>query len=193
MKIYEYKTYDAYVEAQTAANKRKINQVWVHESTVQLIAKYIRYKVRRILCHGTRNGAEQLLFKASYPKAWVIGTEISETATTFPHTIQHDFHEPYMDFAERFDVVYSNSFDHAYDPLKALCTWRDQLGLQRRLFLEVGLGKDVNYSKQSDPLQIDDGEIRKLIADANLRLIRTFSTIGGGNHRSTLYVAERSQ
>ncbi len=190
MKVFKYPSYDAYVEAQTEANRAKINRVWVDKSTVDLVAMSVRYPVQRILCHGTRNGAEQQLFKLAYPDAYVVGTEIAGTATLFPMTVQHDFHEPHEDFLGRFDIVYSNSFDHAYDPLKALRTWAGQLAPRRRLFLEMGLEPDVNESSASDPLQISDAEIRALIGHADLRLLRTYRSMGGGHHRSTLYIAE---
>lgn len=193
MKIYKYKNYKDYVAAQTEANKEKLHRTWVDKATVELVAKSVDYPVKRVLCHGTRNGTEQKLFKAAYPDAWVIGTEISETAGKFANTVQHDFHEPFEDFAGTFDILYSNSFDHAYDPAKALGTWRDQLAPGRRLFLEVALEGDINISNKWDCLQINDKEIRQLIADTGLLLVRTFRTNGGGKHRTVLYVVERPQ
>ncbi|MBK6621188.1 MAG: hypothetical protein IPG32_10020 [Saprospirales bacterium] len=46
----------------------------------------------------------------------VIGTEISDSASKFSHTIEWDFHEVKPEWIGRADFIYSNSFDHSYDP-----------------------------------------------------------------------------
>ncbi len=53
----------------------------------------------------------------------VIGTEISDTATQFPDTIQWDFHEIKAESRDAVDFIYSNSFDHSYDPERCLNAW----------------------------------------------------------------------
>ena len=53
----------------------------------------------------------------------VIGTEISDTAAEFPHTIQWDFHETKPEWVDSVDFIYSNSFDHSYDPEMCLNVW----------------------------------------------------------------------
>jgi hypothetical protein len=53
----------------------------------------------------------------------VIGTEISDTAEQFPHTIQWDFHETRPEWINAVDFIYSNSLDHSYDPDKCLNAW----------------------------------------------------------------------
>ncbi|HSG28675.1 MAG TPA: hypothetical protein VLA34_09360, partial [Candidatus Krumholzibacterium sp.] len=45
------------------------------------------------------------------------------TATRFPHTIQWDFHEVKEEWIDALDFIYSNSFDHTYDPEKCLNAW----------------------------------------------------------------------
>jgi hypothetical protein len=74
------------------------------------------------LCHGTRQGKEQAWFK-KHLKCEVLGTEISDTAEQFPDTIQWDFHEVKPEWIGAVDFVYSNSFDHSYDPEKCLKAW----------------------------------------------------------------------
>ncbi len=74
------------------------------------------------LCHGTRRGLEQKWFEERLG-CEVLGTEISDTAVDFPRTIRWDFHETRPEWLGAADFVYSNSFDHSYDPEKALNAW----------------------------------------------------------------------
>ena len=61
MKVFKYEDYDHYVKAQTEGNKRKIDNVYVDSKVVDAIAK-LKGEAKTILCHGTRNGAEQKMF-----------------------------------------------------------------------------------------------------------------------------------
>jgi hypothetical protein len=161
MKIYKYNSYEEYVAAQVEANVRKINNIWVRRTTIEKIHQHCP-NAQTILCHGTRNAAEQKFFKEFYSQAEIVGTEISHTASQFPMTVQWDFHEVKQEWLSKFDIIYSNAFDHSYDPIKCLSTWRDQLNSYGRLFLELSLGKD-NVSKYSDPLSLTEYELAQLL------------------------------
>jgi len=171
MRIYPYDDYQDYVNAQTHFNKLKIDWVYVTRATVRAIAKD-KKEASSIICHGTRSGAEQKYFKECFPDAYVIGTEISETASEFPMTVQHDFTKPEEDWVGQFDIVYSNSFDHSIKPLDTLETWRDQLTTNGRLYLEYAEKRSV--CKRADPLMATEVEVRKLIAKAGLQTVKEF-------------------
>lgn len=182
MKIYEYKDHDEYVAIQTDANKRKLkrNHSFVKKETMKLI-KSIHPEAKTILCHGTRNGAEQLYFKEFYPDAEIIGTEISDTASQFPMTVQHDFHEEKEEWINYFDIVYSNSWDHSYDPDKSLLAWRNQMRRGfGRLYIDHAYNPMNNQSSAVDPLEIYHEEIEELIFKHGMRFHTTFGTRGGG-------------
>lgn len=185
MKIYKYDSYEDYVEAQTEANVRKLQLVWVRPETVQSIHQRQPF-AGTILCHGTRNAAEQKMFKQMYPHADVIGTEISHTAKQFPMTVQLDFHEQKDGWEGNFDIVYSNAFDHAYDPTKCMTTWRDQLSDSGVMYIEAMLGHE-NRSKRSDPLEISEEELIELANSLGLELKETFSTHGMADKQSKIY------
>lgn len=172
MKIFKYENYDDYVQAQTEANVRKIRNVWVRESTVRDVSRKFPF-ASKVLCHGTRNASEQKYFKKYLPNADVLGTEISHTAEKFPMTVQHDFHETKSEWVGEFDIVYSNSFDHSYDPTKCLSAWRDQLSLIGNLFVEL-MTREENKSKRSDPLEIRENEFVELAESLGLTLIESF-------------------
>lgn len=188
MKIYTYDDYDHYVDAQTRANKRKLKNVWVEESTILTICH--QQPATNILCHGTRNGMEQQLFQQYFPTAFVIGTEISETAQDFEHTVQYDFHKENADWIRKFDIVYSNSLDHAHDPGLALNTWKAQLNATGKLFVEFGVDAGDNRSRESDPLEINHTEVVELFSQCGLVLLDTFDTIGSTNHNARVYIAQ---
>jgi hypothetical protein len=118
--------YDAYRKIQTIANHGKLHMVSVqHENIAHLVKALTQEGLvpRSILCHGTRNAAEQKMFKAELPDAEILGTEISDTATQFSMTIQWDFHETKPEWLGAFDLVFSNSWDHSYDADKLFKAW----------------------------------------------------------------------
>jgi hypothetical protein len=117
--------YERYKQLQTAANKQNIEKVWAEEENIDFLSAYILHTIGQPtfgICHGTRRGVEQRWFKKTL-RCEVIGTEISETAAEFPDTIQWDFHEVRPEWIDSVDFIYSNSFDHSYDPEKCLNVW----------------------------------------------------------------------
>ena len=129
--VYQYRKpdgtfdYERYQQVQIAGNKRKIENVWVREENISFLSSYLRDSIADIefgLCHGTRRGKEQEWFR-KHLDCDVIGTEISDTAEQFPHTIQWDFHKVKPEWIDSVDFIYSNSFDHSYDPRECLNAW----------------------------------------------------------------------
>jgi hypothetical protein len=131
--LYQYRnadgsfSYDKYRQIQTSGNKRKIGNIWVIEDNIKFLSGYIKTLLPSPqfgLCHGTRRGKEQEWFqKYLGGDCEVIGTEISDTATQFPNTIQWDFHDVKEEWVDAVDFIYSNSFDHSYDPKVCLNAW----------------------------------------------------------------------
>ena len=119
--------YDLYKRVQTEGNKGKIGQVFVREDNIRHLCRKLEARIPSIefvLCHGTRNAAEQKYFQATLSKsATILGTEISDTAAQYPMTIEWDFHETKPEWIGAADVVYSNSWDHSYDPRKLFAAW----------------------------------------------------------------------
>jgi len=189
MKIYEYENYEDYVEAQTKANVEKLKNYWINQSTIESIYKK-KPIASVILCHGTRNALEQKYFKELYPYADITGTEISHTASQFEMTVQHDFHEELASHTGRCDIVYSNSFDHSYDPEKSMKAWLGQLAPGGSLFLEAMLGID-NKSKRSDPLSIEIKEIKELVEKLGGKVTDEYNVTGGRGRVTRMLVIEK--
>ena len=171
MKIWPYNSYNQYVQEQIKANKRKLFRVWADSEVLYKIKKY-KEDAQYILCHGVRNGEELNIFSAIYNPEVILGTEISPTADRFENTVQHDFHNERVDWVNKFDIVYTNSFDHAYNPNKCINVWKKQLREEGILVIEKTVGRH-NKSKPSDPLEISDEEFKELITAKNLFIVGT--------------------
>lgn len=155
-RLMSYSSYEQYVAIQTEGNKRKIDQVWADEATINVICQYIRENIpgaKKGLCHGSRNGTEVRWF-ADRLGVEVIGTDISETAPQYGLT-QWDFHNENTDWTGQFDFVYTNSHDHAHDPKKAFTTWIGQLAPGGKLFVEHTIGQSPATVKQLDPFGVE--------------------------------------
>jgi len=181
MEIYDYGNYDEYVKWQIYTNKEKAGWVYVKESTIDQIAKDNPFSAM-IMCHGTRAAGEQKYFRKYFPNAEIIGTEISDNASNYPMTIQHDFNIQNPKWLGKFDIVYSNSIDHSIDPSATLITWRDQLSLTGKLYIEYSEWCSIPGGNVNDPLDATAEEIKKLLIDAGLSIISTITedVKGGG-------------
>ena len=176
MKVHEYSSYEEYVANQTEENKRKIENVWVHQTTMAAVVRWYRRHIgepSKILCHGTRNGAEQLFFKRHTNNSIeVLGTEISETATQFDNTIQWDFTKQKPEWVGYWDIVYSNSFDHSPFPTETICEWRDQLNEKGLLVIDHSVWNSATNNKPDpvDCLDISFNELENLITSNGMTI-----------------------
>jgi len=125
MKLYKHKDYNEYYKAQLAKNVNKLKTVYIKEKEIILLSKHIKENIPDLkfgICHGVRNGWEvQRLRKLLNIE--IIGTEISPTANKFKNVIQWDFHKVKDGWINNVDFIYSNSFDHSYDPELCLDNW----------------------------------------------------------------------
>lgn len=152
--LYEYPDYETYRKVQEDGNKAKLKKQFVRESHVARLSAFLRSRLDGItfgLCHGTRAGREQAWFAKHLGQGTVIGTEISETATQFANTVQWDFHDTNPDWVGRADFVYSNSWDHAFEPELAFRVWFDQLRAGGFLLLDHTKGQMPRAANALDP------------------------------------------
>jgi hypothetical protein len=144
--------------------------------------------VHNIICHGTRNGAEQKFFNNIYPDAYIIGTEISSTAINYPNTVQHDFSNPRSEWLGVFDIVYSNSFDHSIVPEQTLNTWKDQLNEGGRLYLEFSERQSVGSN--TDPILCTKEEVQELMEKVGFKIVHKITDIC--SHGGLVFVGEKN-
>ena len=147
---------EAYRREQERGNRAKIDQVWTNEQNLRFLCDWVIERGRRpqfVICHGTRNGFEQRVFKSVFG-CDVIGTEISSTAAQFPMTIQADFHDVRPEWDQKADLVYSNSLDHSYDPSGALRAWARSVKDGGLIVLEKASDSDPHGVSDLDPFGI---------------------------------------
>lgn len=150
--------YEKYRQVQVDGNKQKIQKVWATEENIAFLSDYVKSKLgapRFGICHGTRRGKEQEWFRKYLDGCEVIGTELSDTAEQFPHTIQWDFHEVKPEWIDATDFIYSNAFDHSYDPEKCLNAWMSCIRKDGICILEHSPKQDGAATSELDPFGAD--------------------------------------
>lgn len=117
-----------YREAQIKTHLEKIVLLWFCGLTAKPLYKVCASLLQNnisLVAMGSRNGIEPRMFhEAGFSRC--VGTDIAPTANIFPYMMEHDFHKPRPSFSNKFNCLYSNSFDHSYDLslfLKSSKTW----------------------------------------------------------------------
>ena len=192
MRLLKYETdgefnYDLYKDLQTLGNKFKLHKQWVPEEHIEILSNYVNQAgvtVERGVCHGTRQGNEQMWFRDHLSgDADVFGTEISDTADQFPHTIQWDFHETKPEWVKNFGLVYSNSWDHAFDPARAFRGWVSCLKPGGIMLLDHGWNYRAEQVNALDPFGISEQKLIELLEQECGDAGRVVETIDGGTHK----------
>ena len=155
--------YEKYREVQIDANIRKLNLSSIDSTDIKMLSEWLCEHVDPLkngMCHGTRNGKEQMLFR-KYTGAEVWGTDISPTAEQFPYTLQHDFHEVKQEWKEHFDFLFSNAYDHSYNLEYCIRQWMSSIRPGGVCILEHSNGH-LNI-KESDPIGVTRNALCQLI------------------------------
>jgi hypothetical protein len=137
MKLYKYSSYEEYIKKQIEKTAWAINNTWAAEAIIVFIADFIKAHIKNVnfgICHGVRNGWEVKKF-IELLNINVIGTELSNVKIT-ENVINWDFHEIKEQWVNNTDFIYSNAFDHAYDPEKCLNQWMKCLKKTGLCFIE---------------------------------------------------------
>jgi hypothetical protein len=122
--------YELYVENQKTLNARKFNSTCNdHDQIFNLIKDEVLMRNPNPtfgLCHGVRSGLENKTLGDKL-NCKIIGTEIGDKFGYPDITIQWDMHDIKEEWIGACDVIYSNSFDHVYDPIHCLNQWAKTL------------------------------------------------------------------
>jgi len=94
-------------------------------------------------------------------------------------TVQWDFNIPKDEWVGKFDIVYSNSFDHSFNPYGTLDVWINQLSPNGILYVEIPLAKHNNTSTEMDPLEISIEEFEKIIEMFGMDVVSRIPAWGG--------------
>ncbi len=155
--------YNAYKQIQEKGNKRKLEATWAMEENIAFLSDFLKTRLGKIqfgICHGTRSGKEQAWFN-KYVGCEVLGTEISDTAENYKNTIQWDFHKTKPEWKGNVDFIYSNSFDHSYDPEKCLNAWMSCLKPGGLCIIEHSSANEK--ARELDPFGVDIAHMPYLV------------------------------
>lgn len=143
MQKHEFESYTEYRNTQINLTKNKVRKGFGLSTSKSILEDIIKYHteykflpLEKACCHGVRRGEELDLFEELYSQANWIGTEITPDLCDNKRIIQADFSERKPQWQYRFDLVYSNSLDHALDPEKAVSSWLDSIKGTGRLYVE---------------------------------------------------------
>lgn len=180
MNEYKYENYTEYERIQIVGNAKKIKTVFVSEDTIKKLSKYLsKYKPKRGLCHGARNGAEVKWFNDNLKKCKVAGTDISGTAVLFKNMIVHDFNKAKKGWLDKFDFIYSNSWDHSYEINKTLKIWKKQIKKKGFLLLETS-HKHEREVTELDPCCMDMEELKEVVSkNTRFKFVKEIETEKG--------------
>ncbi len=152
MKRHIFSSYREYIKSQCRLTRYKLKPMRhgessVHKWVVKAIHEYWSthqvYPVANGLCHGVRRATEIDLFQKEFNQGHWIGTEIYKPSCDGIKIIHHDFSKPMDESFPKFDIIYSNSFDHSRDPRVTARVWLQSLSPTGRLFIEWTTWHDV--------------------------------------------------
>lgn len=143
MQQHKFRSNKAYVRAQRTITLRKFAEenprMFVLPETVNTIRRCYPSQagVFNGLCHGVRNGDELDLFQSAFSRhsLW-IGTEIVKELCDDERILNMDFSEVRKGWIGSFDLIYSNSLDHARDPYRTVRAWLSCLAPEGKLYVE---------------------------------------------------------
>lgn len=139
--------------------------------TIDDVEGYIGYP-KTICCMGCRTGTEVFEFKERYPEAQVYGVDITDRIETIRShlavkiTLQ-DFNNLPLAWADKFDLIYSNSLDHAYEPKDTLKEWHRVASHEGYLLLEFSTtpanGIEHSFKVKDIPKLLSGEQFDKLL------------------------------
>ncbi len=174
MKCYEFKNYDEYIQAQLKITRRKVKVevegdgiLFLSDKSVNAIYDHHKTEVKNAICHGVRKGRELEMFEGKFSGKW-IGTEIVPEICDGERILHRDFNKIYDEWIGYFDIIYTNSYDHAKDPWKTIKVWLACLSKTGRLYIEwtIWHNKLGNYGNRADCFAASVHEYREIFEKA---------------------------
>lgn len=169
MKVLGFDSYEEYRHVQISANKLKFSQVYAEDPELKRIAGHFLKHTRGEglgLCHGVRNGYEVRKFRSLLPGVNIVGTDISPTAEEVDNCIVWDMHELKPEWVGAVNFMYSNSWDHAYDPNLLFARWSESLAPHGRLYLsytDLHSERGVNENTKIDVVGCSLDELIRMV------------------------------
>ena len=163
MKKYEYRNYSDYVKYQKKAAKKKHNYVWAKKENIIDIVDAVKtllpdFRPEKGICHGARTGKEVSWFK-KYFGCGVVGTDIRPSHNAKIKLLAWDMHDIKYAWIGVFDFVYSNSWDHFYDPEYGFKNWGLSCKPGGLIILEYSDKHTDEYVSEIDSFGLNEDEM----------------------------------
>lgn len=197
LKVDTPSTYLGYFLNQVRGNLVKIFGSYVSEEGVKEICEWLKTnygEVESVLCHGTRHGEEQELFKKHLGKeVYVLGTDISPTAWFFKDTVRYDFNFMKEEWKNKFDVVFSNSLDHSFHISGCLLVWFDEV--KPGGFVIVEWSECDKEPCKYDPIGITKEKYKEMFDTLNIKLVEEIEVdaVDKGRDGSTYFILQKEK
>lgn len=137
MRLKKFKSHEHYVEVQRRTACRRGPGPYFTDAEIERIARWLKSRgvdgPLRGICHGARAGLEADEIVKHFPAADVFGTDLfpysgkSDRHPGESKVVEWDFSERRSEWIGAFDLIYSNSLDHARDPEGTVAVWMEQL------------------------------------------------------------------
>ena len=166
MERHEYKSYSDYENIQKAGYCQKKNIIWANRENIKSICdkilrnKYFVCDNGKGICHGVRTGKEVEWFLEYLPGWEIIGTEIADSENE--NIYKWDFNKQNPAWINKFDFIYTNAFDHAFDPKETLQVWSEQLKPSGIMIIEHSSGHEK--ATELDPFGAAPQDIEAMLA-----------------------------
>ena len=127
--------YKEYLAIQKKFNSLKNTNIFESEETLLKLSKFINKHFIDLntningVCHGVRTGFENTFLEENIKNSSILGTDLrfDIDISNNDKMIIHDFNLPKSEWNNKFNFVYTNSLDHAYDPKKTISIWLSSL------------------------------------------------------------------
>src|SRR6185436_3881009 len=180
MKRHENNDYEKYTAQQISRSDHKWGEMsfdrnWADFEKVTKEVGEITGELGKIICMGVRNGNEYFGFKKvdKFKKSEMWGVEINEKikALTEPNLYCMDFNKMPDEWVNKFDMVYSNSLDHAFDVKTTIMEWHKILKNQKFLYLQLS---SSGHTSPADMYSFDPKDLSELFPSDKFKLVKVW-------------------
>ena len=170
-KSWEYKNYEEYVECQVKRHQIKFYYHMTQKYYEEIFFKFQKYfildpKIQTIIAQGVRNDFEVDAISKINSGVEVYGTDINYE-NAYKNIFKLDFNKCPKEWDNKFDLLFSNSFDHTPTPDLTLEVWKRITNKYMLIHFQ--------YSEKAswhDPLVLTSfDEVEKLCKKQNLQIL----------------------
>ncbi len=180
MKRHDNQDYQKYTDQQISRSDHKWGEMsfdrnWADFERVTKDVWGITGNLGKIICMGVRNGNEYFGFKKidGFKKSEMWGVEINEKIKDVkePNMFCMDFNKMPDEWANKFDMVYSNSLDHAFDVKATIMEWHKILRDDGFMYLSLS---SSGHTSPADMYNFSPKDLAELFPSDKFKLVKVW-------------------